>query len=116
MARKFLDDPRDRTRPLKVFVNIEERAIIEQKAEVTGLSVSAYLRTVATGQEVKSVHDLEATLALLKAMADLGRLGGLLKLWLASKPGEAASTAEVRRVLHEIEASQTKLRVLIDRL
>jgi hypothetical protein len=33
----------------------------------------------------KSVYDLEAVEQLAKVGADLGRLGGLLKLWLSTK-------------------------------
>jgi len=101
---------------LKTFVTSEERIVIEQKAKEAGLSVSAYLRAAALRQKIEPAFNQQAVLDLVKAMADLGRLGGLLKLWLSSKPGEAASTAEVRQTLHDIEATQIKLRALIDRI
>jgi hypothetical protein len=108
--------PRDRQKPLRVFVSPAEREEIERLANEAGLTLSAYLRTAALRQKIESAIDQKAALDLLKAMADLGRLGGLLKLWLVSKPGTAATEEEVRRALREIEASQIKLRALIDRI
>jgi hypothetical protein len=52
----------------------------------------------------------------VKVNADQGRLGGLLKLWLTERPGDGASTRDVRRVLQEIEATQAELRRLVQRL
>jgi hypothetical protein len=101
---------------LKTFVTSEERIVIERKAKEAGLSVSAYLRAAALRQKIEPASNQQAVLDLLKAMADLGRLGGLLKLWLSSKPGEAATTVEVRRALRDIETTQIKLLVLIDRI
>jgi hypothetical protein len=114
MAKNLLKDPRDRDRPLKAFVSPEERLEIETKANTAGLPVSAYLRAAALGLKIESAHDQHAILALLKLNADQGRLGGLLKLWLATRAGEGAGTADVRKLLREIEALQIKLRALID--
>ena len=116
MAQNFQEEPRDRQRPLKVFVNPEERLAIETKASAAGLSVSAYLRAAALGLKVDSALDQKAILGLLQVNADQGRLGGLLKLWLTARPGEGASTSEVRQLLQKIETVQIKLLALIDRL
>lgn len=107
---------RDRQRPLKVWVSPEERQVIEARAKASGLAVSAYLRTAGLGIEPKSVFDQDAILALVKAHADQGRLGGLLKWWLSSKPDEGASTTEVRAVLKQIEQLQKQLTDLVKRL
>ena len=108
--------PRDRQRPMKVWVSPEERQVIEARANASGLSVSAYLRTTGVGQEPKSVFDQDAILALVKLHADQGRLGGLLKLWLSTRPGAGASTTDVRALLKQIETLQQHLQDLVNRL
>src|ERR1035441_8008513 len=85
---------RDRQRPLKVWVSQEERGQIEIRAKSTGLSLSAFLRAAGLSLRPKSVYDLEAVDQLAKVGADLGRLGGLLKLWLAPKKGKGARGRE----------------------
>ena len=102
-------EARDRLKPAKVFVTAAERAEIEARATAAGLSVSSYLRAAGLGHPVRSALDHEAVMALAKVNADQGRLGGLLKLWLASRPGEGASEREVRRLLGDIEALQGEL-------
>ena len=46
---------------------------------------------------------------ILKASADLGRLGGLLKLALSEK-GEGGDKLALQRLLREIEAGQLQLK------
>ncbi len=116
MKAQFDQRPKDRHRPLKAFVSPAERLAIEAKAKEAGLTVSAYLRAAALGLQIESIRDHEAILSLIKLNADQGRLGGLLKLWLSSCPGEGAGTLEVRRLLDQIEALQMKLRAIIDSL
>jgi hypothetical protein len=101
---------------LKVNLSPAERAAIEERAIATGRSLSSLLRDLALGFEPKAMLDLQAVQALVKVNADQGRLGGLLKLWLTERPGEGASTSDVRRVLQEIEATQAELRRLVQRL
>jgi hypothetical protein len=114
MPRKTARSPVDREHPLKTFVSPEERLAIEGKAQAAGLTVSSYLRYAALGQPISSTADQQAFLGLLKVNADLGRLGGLLKLWLSTKPGHGAKAVDVRRLLQEIEKTQTGMKVLID--
>ena len=70
--------------PIKVWVLPEEKELIEANAKTVGKSVSSYLRTVGIGLEVKSLLDHRAVGELAKVNADLGRLGGLLKMWLTN--------------------------------
>jgi hypothetical protein len=107
---------RDRQRPLKVWVSQEERAQVEARAKSTGLSLSAFLRAAGLGLRPKSVYDLEAVDQLAKVGADLGRLGGLLKLWLATKKEEGASARDVDRLLGEIRGMQQRMLKLMNRV
>ena len=107
---------RDRNRPLRVVVSDVERAKIVTRAKKAGLSISAYLRGVGMGFQPMSMIDVMAVRDLVRVQADQGRLGGLLKLWLVEKPGQGASTFEVRRVLRQIEELQHQLREIVRRL
>src|SRR3954469_15191532 len=100
---------RDRQRPLKVWVTTTERTEIEARAAGAGLSVSAYLRASGMNHPLRSVYDLAAIEELAKVGADLGRLGGLLKLWLATKRGEGAPALDVDRLLTETRELQQKM-------
>lgn len=96
-------------RPINVWATAEERDEIERHARATGQPVSVYLRTLGLAYEPKSVLDAERVGELLKACGDLGRLGGLLKLWLVERPGEGAPVADVRALLHSISELRDRI-------
>lgn len=106
--------PRRERPPIYVWVTPEEKQGIEAMAQATGNSASAYLRKVGLGHEVRSVLDYERVSDLAKVNGDLGRLGGLLKLWLTNDKRLAGySLDEQRRLvlatLAEIDQNQAKL-------
>lgn len=47
---------------------------------------------------------------LVKLNGDLGRVAGLLKLWLAEKRGQGANSAEVERMMIEFRELQQVMR------
>jgi hypothetical protein len=114
MQRKTARCPRDRGRPLKTFVSPDERLTIETNAQAAGLTLSSYLRSAALNRPISSTADQQAFLGLLKVNADQGRLGGLLKLWLSTRPGHGARVSDVRRLLHDIEDAQRRMKTAID--
>ncbi len=69
---------------------------IKEKAVNTGLSSSAYLRNLGLNYPIKSVVDQRALSELVKCRADLGRLGGLFKLWLESENGRWGNLGDRR--------------------
>ncbi len=106
---------RRRGRHLRVPVTVEEGCQIEQLAQQTGLSIAAYLRLVGLGYQPRSVVDLDKVQDLVAINGDLGRLGGLLKLWLSDDAKLAEMGPEkvnriIRGVLEKIEANQVELR------
>lgn len=101
---------RDRVRRLLVTVNEDERAAIKAHAKASNLSVSAYLRALGLGHEPRSTIDHEAVSEVVKAHGGLAKIGGLLKLWLSERSGEGAAVAEVRAVLHGVEAAVEDVR------
>ena len=101
---------RSRNRPLKVYVTENERTALAEAARSAGLSVSDFLRRVGLGVRVRSLLDQDHVREVMRARADLGRLGGLLKMWLADRPGEGAPPHTVRALLDEIDAAQDEVR------
>ena len=97
---------RKNSSPIKVWVLPEEKDAIKANAHQAGLSVAAYLRKVAMGHAIQSRLDYEAVKDLAKVNADLGRLGGLLKMWLANDEKLAR--------FHPIQVKQTILGALED--
>ncbi|OCG28995.1 plasmid mobilization protein, partial [Gilliamella sp. HK7] len=75
---------RRNTTPIKVWVFPEEKEMIISNAKKHGLSTSSFLRQLGLNIEVRGIVDQQRILELVKINADLGRLGGLLKLWLTN--------------------------------
>ena len=67
---------------MRVPVLPDEEAEIKRLAASVGLPVAAYLRNVGLGYQVPGILDNKRVEELARINGDLGRLGGLLKLWL----------------------------------
>jgi hypothetical protein len=74
---------RSRDRWVQFRATAEEAEAIAAQARGVGMSVGAYLRAVGAGYQPRAVVDRDRIDAMLKINGDLGRLGGLLKLWLS---------------------------------
>jgi hypothetical protein len=106
---------RPRGNRMDVWADDVELAEITNRAKVLKLSRSEYLRNLGLGYQPKGQFDQEAIRELVKLHADQGRLGGLLKLWLAEKKGEGAPVQNVRAVLQQIESLQIQMAKLVMR-
>ena len=96
--------------PIKVYCLPEERQPIESNAARVGLPLSSYLLTLGFGYEPKGVVDGEKIDDLMRINGDLGRLGGLLKLWLTDDPRTARfGDATILALLGRIEATQDEM-------
>jgi len=101
---------RKRRHHLRVPVFPDERTKIEANAQAAGISVAAYLRDVGQGYQIKGVLDYQRVRELVRVNGDLGRLGGLLKLWLTDDVRTAQfGEAAVRALLARIETTQDEL-------
>lgn len=108
---------RRRTPPIPVWANPVERAQIIATAASVGLSASAYLRRLGLGYQPRTIVDTLEVQKLLKAAADAGRIGGLLKMWLTDDQRLAAfAPADMRPVIHEalrrINETHQEIRVI----
>ncbi len=101
---------------LKSYITTKEYSQIVDLSKSCDLSISELTRRVLLGQEISSKVDRQAFVDLLHIRADLGRLGGLLKLWLSDDTKAKGYTANVRSVLHEIEMRQADMKPLIEKL
>ena len=98
---------------MKVWVTPAKKAEIGKKAAAHSLRASAYLRQLGLALPVESTVDQTAVLELVKINADLGRLGGLIKMWLTSnesfQPASAlAMQLKLDGVLNEVRSLQRK--------
>lgn len=108
---------RKNSTPIKVYCLPEEKAQIQENAEASGLSVASFIRKVAMGYQVECMVDIEQVVELSRVNADLGRLGGLLKLWLANDPRTVDfSPSLMKTLLAKIESTRQELRNIMDRI
>ena len=115
--RERKKDTRKGNSPIKVYCLPEEKAQIEANAKAAGMSLSSYLLAVGQGYKIQGVVDFEQVKELAKINGDLGRLGGLLKLWLTddvrtARFGVDTITAVLDRVMQtqaEMSAVMTKV-------
>lgn len=103
--------------PIKVYCFPDEKQAIEQQAVSTGLSKSSYLLRVGMGYPIRSIVDHHQVEELVKINGDLGRLGGLLKLWLSKDTPIAGIEARtVRETLKKIDTAQDQMLALMQRV
>lgn len=109
------DRPRRKVPPIKVWVTDAEKAEIADRAAQAGLSLSAYMLAAGLNHPIRSVYDLKAVADLGRVNGDLGRVAGLLKLWLAEKRGQGARPIDVEKMMDEFRALQTELSAIMRR-
>ena len=108
--RERKKDTRKENSPIKVYCLPEEKAQIETNAKAAGMSLSSYLLAVGQGYKIQGIVDFEQVKELAKINGDLGRLGGLLKLWLSHDPRTRhIDAATLRAVLAKIESTQAEM-------
>ena len=82
---------RRRNSLLQVRVSEEELTIISERSNACGITCSGYLRQLGLGFLPASKLDRTSIRELCKVAGDLGRLGGLQKLWLSMKRNDPSS-------------------------
>ena len=103
-----------KARHLRVPVLPAEEAQIKRLAAAAGLPVAAYLRKVGLGYRLQGILDHRRVEELARINGDLGRLGGLLKLWLTNDERTAAfGEATIRAVLAKITDTQDEMHAVM---
>lgn len=114
MDEKQKSVTRKHGRHLRVPVLPEEESIIKSHAQEAGLSIAEYLRRTSMKRVVRSTVDKDSILELSKINADLGRLGGLLKLWLSDDLRVAHFSPEtIRTLLRRLSVAQ---KIMLDKV
>lgn len=104
-------------RHLRVPVLPDEEEQIKNKAAAAGRPVANYLRSVGLGYEVHGILDNRRVEELARINGDLGRLGGLLKLWLTNDARtEAFGETTIRALLSKIEDTQDAMHNVISQV
>ena len=85
MTTKPRSEKRQRTAQIKIRVSPEELANINANAAGHSLTAADFLRRLGQNTIPASTLDHQAVRDLARVAGDLGRLGGLLKLWLSDK-------------------------------
>ncbi len=94
---------------ITVYLGPEEYRQIQESATKAGISLSTFCKRVSLGTPVPGLEHRQAVKDILKASADLGRLGGLFKLALSSTP-DGADKMTLQRLLREIDMGQKDLK------
>jgi len=106
-------ESRKKTKLVQVRCTPDEKVELKARAAEFRMSVGELCRRAIFGAIPKSKTDQNAIQELSVLRADLGRLGGLLKGWLAGSFSQASPSlkthSDVVRLLREIEAAQKQV-------
>ncbi|HII4560424.1 TPA: conjugal transfer transcriptional regulator TraJ [Legionella pneumophila] len=117
MDEKLKTPTRKNGRHLRVPVLSSEEIQIKSNAATAGLSIAEYLRRISLGYQIQSSVDKDYVLQLAKINGDLGRLGGLLKLWLTQDKRVAHFDLHtVKTLLNRIQATQDAMLEVVKKL
>ena len=109
-----------RERWVQFRASVAEAEAIAAQARGVGMTVGAYLRAVGAGYQPRAVVDRDHVHDMLRINGDLGRLGGLLKLFLTDDPklnrfDRGQVHQAILAALRRIEENQVELRTVIRR-
>ncbi len=104
-------------RHLRVPVLPNEESQIKSNAANAGLSIAEYLRRISLGYQLQSAIDKDHVIQLAKINADVGRLGGLLKLWLTQDKRVAHFDLQtVKTLLNRIQTTQDAMLAVVKKI
>lgn len=111
-------ESRQKTELIQVRATPEEKEQLKARAAAFGVSMGELCRRTIFGTQPKSRVDQDAIQELAATRADLGRLGGLLKGWLAGSFPTAPrpSIEQVRTLLKQLETSQATVIATVKRV
>lgn len=101
-------ESRKKTELISVRATPEEKKQLKARAQAFGVSLGELCRRTIFGAQPKAQVDQDAIEELAMTRADLGRLGGLLKGWLAGsfQGAPRPDIIQVRDLLKKLEAGQ----------
>jgi hypothetical protein len=104
---------------IKIYLKPNDKKRIAREARECGMAMSAYARTLALGDRPVSNLELKEMEKVMKIHADLGRLGGLLKMTLTNDErlndmGREMGIATIDATLVDIRATCARLLAIVD--
>lgn len=114
-VKKKRSERRKRQGHFLIRVHEEEADRISENASAAQLKVPEFLRRLGQGYVPQSRVDQQAIRELCLSVADLGRLGGLLKLWMAetrssTAQGENVDLRSIEEVWRDIQLISGQLK------
>ena len=109
-------ETRKRTQQIKIRVSPEEKKLLEEGAARCDLSVPAWLRKLGLGHRPASHVDIQAVEKIARLHGDLGRIGGLLKMWLSDRNAEQARQLDVPDLLIQLHELQKDMKAKVKEL
>lgn len=80
------------------------------------MSRSGFLRALGMNSPIRSVVDLQAVAELGRINGDLGRVAGLLKLWLVEKRDQGARPVVVVAMMGDFRKLQSEVLSIMSRV
>ena len=119
--KKPKSEERQRTDQIKVRVTPTERAAIDANAAGHAITTPEFLRRLGQNVVPASTLDHQAVRDLARVAGDLGRLGGLLKLWLADqergiKPPADIDSRSIRALWSDLQTTYEDLKAKVKAL
>ncbi|CUV66180.1 DNA transfer system protein TraJ [Sulfurovum sp. enrichment culture clone C5] len=112
-----------RDKLLTIKVTEEELKKLHKQAQNCGMKLSMYLRSLGLNYPINSIIDQMTLNELLKAKGDLGRMGGLFKMWLTNNDKKQATATlgshnyfSIDHLVDDIEKKQEELLDIARRL
>lgn len=105
-----------RSQTIKVCVTEKEKVLIQKRADATGNTASNFCRQLALNEPIRSVVDLKAVADLAKVNGDMGRIAGLLKLWLVERKGKGDPAIEIERMIILFREGQQQMTELMGKV
>ena len=97
---------------LPVYLTDEEHALMSEYAARARISLSTFAKRVCIGSPVPSLEHKQAIQEIIKARADLGRLGGLFKQAIAA----GGDKFTLNRLLKEVDIGMRELKAAAMRI
>lgn len=95
-----------RKKIVKAYLSDEEYSQVVHASELTGLTISKFVKNVCLNTPLPNRETTNFRLELLQTAADMGRLGGLLKMAISN----GMEKRKVEPLLKEILERQTELK------
>ena len=112
-------ETRRRPELIQVRVTKEEKEMIKRRAESCASGTTAhYLRALGLDSGIKTKVDLDVAHQLVKLSADMGRVGGLVKLFIAERKGRttAADFGVMNYYIERLELTREEIAKAIKQL